>query len=288
MLRRQLTVSEAACACARAASLDAAQDAAGPDDEKPDGRPDRDGRQYGRYGYRKSRPCCVTAGWLLNDKRVERIWRREGLKVPPDSQEGTLWLEMAPASVCVPTIAITCGRTTLSRTARTTVASSGLSTSSTSSPGNAWPSGFPASSTRRCHRRALRPVHSARLCRVTFVPTTALSSSPRLSRLDHSSWSQDGLYAPGSPWENGYIESFNARLRDELLDGEIFYSLKEAKIIIERWRRHYNTVRPHGSLSYKPPAPEGFVPAICPPWPAAQPENQLRGHAHGNAKTHLN
>lgn len=61
---------------------------------------------------------------------------------------------------------------------------------------------------------------------------------------------------PGSPWENGFIESFNARLRDELLNGEVFYSLKEAKIVIEAWRRHYNTARPHGSLGYRPPAPE--------------------------------
>ena len=68
--------------------------------------------------------------------------------------------------------------------------------------------------------------------------------------------------APGSPWENGFIESFNARLRDELLDGEIFYSLAEAKIVVESWRRHFNTVRPHGSLGYKPPAPEVFVPAM--------------------------
>jgi transposase InsO family protein len=60
----------------------------------------------------------------------------------------------------------------------------------------------------------------------------------------------------GSPWENGYIESFNARLRDELLEGEIFYSLREARIVIESWRRHYNTLRPHASLRYKPPAPE--------------------------------
>ena len=67
----------------------------------------------------------------------------------------------------------------------------------------------------------------------------------------------------GSPWENGFIESFNARLRDELLDGEIFYSLAEAKIVIESWRRHYNTERPHGSLGYKPPAPEVFIPAIA-------------------------
>ena len=72
----------------------------------------------------------------------------------------------------------------------------------------------------------------------------------------------------GSPWENGYIESFNARLRDELLDGEIFYTLREAQIVIESWRRHYNTIRPHASLGYKPPAPEVFVPAFA-AWPAA-------------------
>ena len=67
---------------------------------------------------------------------------------------------------------------------------------------------------------------------------------------------------PGSLWENGFVESFNTRLRDELLDGEIFYSLAEARIVIESWRRHYNTVRPHGSLGYRPPAPEVFVPAM--------------------------
>ena len=67
---------------------------------------------------------------------------------------------------------------------------------------------------------------------------------------------------PGSPWENGYVESFNARLRDELLNGEIFYTLHEAQVVIESWRRHYNTIRPHASLGYKPPAPEVFVPAL--------------------------
>ena len=74
---------------------------------------------------------------------------------------------------------------------------------------------------------------------------------------------------PGSPWENGFIESFNARLRDELLDGEIFYTLREAEIVIESWRRHYNTVRPHASIGYRAPAPEVFVPAF-PAWPPAQ------------------
>ena len=74
--------------------------------------------------------------------------------------------------------------------------------------------------------------------------------------------------APGSPWENGYVESFNARLRDELLNGEIFYTLREAQIVIESWRRHFNTFRPHETLGYKPPAPEVFVPAFA-AWPAS-------------------
>lgn len=70
--------------------------------------------------------------------------------------------------------------------------------------------------------------------------------------------------APGSPWENGYNESFNGSLRDELLHGEIFYSLGEASVLIEAWRRHYNTVRPHSSLRYRPPAPEATIPSLPP------------------------
>ena len=65
---------------------------------------------------------------------------------------------------------------------------------------------------------------------------------------------------PGSPWEHGYVESFNGKLRDERLDREIFYTLTEAKILIERWRREYNTVRPHSTLGYRPPAPEAVNP----------------------------
>ena len=68
---------------------------------------------------------------------------------------------------------------------------------------------------------------------------------------------------PGSPWENGYVESFNGKFRDELLNGEIFYTLKEAQVIIERWRREYNTFRPHSALGYRPPVPE----TVQWPWP---------------------
>ncbi len=69
---------------------------------------------------------------------------------------------------------------------------------------------------------------------------------------------------PGSPWENGYCESFNGKLCDEILNGEIFYSLKEAKAVIGQWRSHYNTARPHSSLGYRPPAPQAFSP-VPPP-----------------------
>ena len=75
---------------------------------------------------------------------------------------------------------------------------------------------------------------------------------------------------PGSPWENGYSESFNGKLRDELLDRELFYTLREAQVLIEWWRQHYNGVRPHSALGYRPPAPEArAVPTLAPqPLPA--------------------
>src|SRR3954454_24851552 len=77
---------------------------------------------------------------------------------------------------------------------------------------------------------------------------------------------------PGSPWGNGYCESFNGKLRDELLDREAFHSLREAQVLIEAWRRHYNTVRPHSALGYRPPAPEAV------PWPAWPPPRPATGH----------
>jgi len=88
---------------------------------------------------------------------------------------------------------------------------------------------------------------------------------------------------PGSPWENGYNESFNGKLRDELLNGEIFYTLREATILIERWRRHYNTVRPHSSLGYKPPAPETILPRPAVPPYASLQVVQQGGHNRRNS-----
>jgi transposase InsO family protein len=79
---------------------------------------------------------------------------------------------------------------------------------------------------------------------------------------------------PGSPWENGYNESFNGKLRDEVLNREVFYNLKEAKVIIERWRQEYNTIRPHSSLGYRPPAPEAIMTLHFDPfWLSSSQEN---------------
>ena len=87
---------------------------------------------------------------------------------------------------------------------------------------------------------------------------------------------------PGSPWENGYVESFNGKLRDELLNGEIFYTLLEAKVMIERWREHYNRIRPHSALGYQPPAPEAILlPSVlggsAPKPPASKPHPESTG-----------
>ena len=88
--------------------------------------------------------------------------------------------------------------------------------------------------------------------------------SPRCSGNGWPVGNEDLYIEPGSPWENGYCESFNGKLRDECLNGEIFYSLKEAQIIIESWRNHYNTKRPHSALGYRPPAPLAIAPKLDP------------------------
>jgi transposase InsO family protein len=222
-------------------------------------------RQYGRYGYRKIAELLrATAGWVVNDKRVERIWRREGLKVPQKQpKKGRLWLNDG-----------SCIRLRAER------------------PNHVWSYDFVEDRTHdgRKYRmlnlideftheclairvnRKLKAVDVIDVLSDLFI----LRGVPEHIRSDngaefvakavqdwiHAVGAKTAYIAPGSPWENGFIESFNARLRDELLNGEIFYSLKEAKIVIESWRRHYNTLRPHGSIDYKPPAPKVFVPAM--------------------------
>jgi transposase InsO family protein len=141
-------------------------------------------------------------------------------------------------------------------------------------------SGDPDRSEAQIHRRdrrSFRPVYSAR--RSEHIRS---DNGPEFVAKPVQDWiaavgSKTAYIAPGSPSENGFIESFNARLRDELLDGEIFYSLAEARIVIESWRRHYNATRPHASLRYKPPAPQIFMPSFKPVRATAQPQPYVDG-----------
>jgi putative transposase len=223
--------------------------------------------RYGRYGYRRVTALLRHAGWQVNRKRVERIWRREGLKVPhKQPRKGRLWLNDG-----------SCVRLRPER------------------PNHVWSYDFVEDRThngrkyrmlnivdeftRECLairvKRRLNSIDVIDLLSDLFV----LRGVPGHIRSDNGpefvaaavrAWvaavgAKTACIEPGSPWENGYIESFNARLRDELLNGEIFYSLKEAQIVIEGWRCHYNTIRPHSPLGYQPPAPEVEL------WPAAPP-----------------
>jgi putative transposase len=229
-------------------------------------------RLYGRYGYRKIAALLRHAGWLVNDKRVERIWLREGLKVPrKQPKRGRLWLNDG-----------SCIR--LRPEHRDHVWSYDFVEDRTHDGKKYRMLNVVDEFTHEC--LAIRIARKLKAIDVIDVLSDLfiLRGVPGHIRSDNGpefvakvvqEWiaavgAKATYITPGSPWENGYIESFNARLRDELLDGEIFYTLKEAQIIIESWRRHYNTIRPHESLRYKPPAPEVFVPAFA-AWPAAQP-----------------
>jgi putative transposase len=235
-------------------------------------------RQYGRYGYRRITALLRQAGWLVNKKRVAWIWRREGLKVPQrQPKRGRLWLNDD-----------SCIRLRPER------------------PNHVWAYDFVEDRTHDGRKirmlnivdeytrealaiRVARRLNSADVIDVLSdlfilrgVPAHIRSDNgPEFIAKAVQGWikavgAQTAYITPGSPWENGYIESFNARLRDELLNGEIFYSLKEAKVLIESWRRHYNTLRPHSSLGYRPPAPEVLL------WPA--PPTALKGALPAIAK----
>jgi len=218
--------------------------------------------QYGRYGYRRITALLQAEGWPINHKRVERIWCQEGLKVPQrQPKRRRLWLNDGSCVRLRPQY-----------------------------PDHVWSYDFMLHHThdgrkfriltildeytRQCLAIDIgrRMNHESVLFRLTDLFTRR--GIPDYIRSDNGSeftavnvreWLQvlgvKTLYiAPGSPWENGYIESFNGKLRDEVLNVEIFDTLLEAKVLIDRWRREYNHVRPHSSLGYKPPAPETMNP----------------------------
>ena len=249
---------------------------------EPMDRPDEDeltravielARQYGRYGYRRITALLRNGGWQVGTDRVQRIWRREGLKVPQKQRpRRRLWFNDG-----------SCVRL---RPAR---------------PNQVWSYDFVSARTHdgrtlrlltlldeytreclaiRVERRMGSLEVSETLSEVMLwrgIPEHIRSDNgPEFVTQKLRQWlgklGTGTLYIePGSPWENGYCESFNGKLRDECLNGEIFYSLKEAQIVIDGWRVQYNTVRPHSALDYRPPAP-GVGNPFSPPKLVSQPQ----------------
>ncbi|MBU7587611.1 MAG: IS3 family transposase [Sphingopyxis terrae] len=241
-----------------------------PRDDADEGRLTADiialAKDYGRYGYRRIHALLGHAGWQVSLSVVERIWRREGLKVPKrQPKRRRLWLGDGSCIRLRP----------LHR-------------------GHVWSYDFVEDQTHNGRKfRMLNIIDEhSREC-LAMVPLRRFRSNdvidvladlfiehgpPEHIRSDNGpefvahavrEWlgrlGVTTLYIePGSPWENGYIESFNARLRDELLNGEIFYSLEEVRCVTGWWRDHYNRLRPHSSLGYRPPAPETIK---MPAWP---------------------
>ena len=224
--------------------------------------------QFGRYGYRRITALLRLEGWWVNHKRVERIWRREGLKVPAKQpKRGRLWLND--------------GSIVRLRPER---------------PNHVWAYDFVAARTHDGRPVRLLNIidEYTRECLVIKVGRHILAHDvveclgelflergvPEHVRSDNGPeftakavrrWiDQVGaktlFIQPGSPWENGYVESFNGKLRDELLNGEVFYTLEEVRVVTELWRRHYNRHRPHSALGYRPPAPEAVLtsPGLAP------------------------
>lgn len=214
--------------------------------------------EYGRYGYRRVAALLRAEGFAVNHKRVERLWRREGLKVPQRQRpRRRLWLSDGSCVRLRPAHAnhvwsydfVKC-RTADGRAFRLLTVID--------------------EHTREClaidvARRITADDVLHRLCDLFAGrgPPEHIRSDngPEFAAKAVRGWlGKVGVATlfiePGSPWENGYVESFNGKLRDELLNPELFDTLLEARVLVERWRTVYNTVRPHSALDYRPPAPE--------------------------------
>jgi putative transposase len=217
--------------------------------------------QYGRYGYRRVTALLWQEGWTISQSRVERIWKQEGLKVPQKQpKRGRLWLNDGSCVRLRPL-----------------------------HKNHVWSWDFVMDRTDDGrvikiltlideYTKEALAVYPARRIRANdvidlFADVMVERGVPEYIRSDNGpemiakvlrNWlarvgTKTAYIMPGSPWENGYCESFNGKLRNELLDGEIFYTLREAQVIIEQWRWHYNRIRPHSALGYRPPAPETTV-----------------------------
>jgi putative transposase len=221
--------------------------------------------KYGRYGYRRITAMLNNeCGWRVNHKRVERIWRKEGLKVPKKQpKRGRLWLNDGSCIRLRPEYKdhVWSYDFMIDRTAN----------------GRAFKIlNIIDEYSRECLAISIaRKITNRDVIDLLFhlfifrgIPEHIRSDNgPEFTARAIRVWLhrlgiKTLFIEPGSPWENGYIESFNGKLRDELLNREIFTTLEEAKVLIEQWRREYNQVRPHSSLGYQPPAPEAILSAV--------------------------
>jgi len=217
--------------------------------------------EYGRYGYRRVTALLRNEGWLVNHKRVERLWRREGLKVPKKQpKRGRLWLNDGSIMRLKPEFA----KHVWSYDFMHDRTHNGVPFRILNVIDEYTRECLAVRVARRLTHKEVIDVLYELFCE-RGVPVHIRSDNgseftAQRVRTWLSKLSVKPLFIePGSPWENGYIESFNGKMRDELLAGEIFYTLKEAQVLIEIWRRHYNTIRPHSSLNYKPPAPAAML-----------------------------
>ena len=221
--------------------------------------------KYGRYGYRRITALLNNEyGWMVNHKRVERIWRKEDLKVPKkQSKRKRLWHNDGSCIRLRPEY-------------KDHVWSYDFVTARTSNGKAFRMLNIIDEYSRECLSILIqRRITSQDVIDCLFelfimkgIPEHIRSDNgPEFTAKAIRSWlNRIGVKTlfiePGSPWENGYIESFNGKLRDELLNREIFTTLTEAKVLIEQWRQEYNHIRPHSSLGYRPPAPEAILSAV--------------------------
>jgi len=217
---------------------------------------------FGRVGYRQVTSLMRNGGRKINHKRVERIWREEGLKLPPkQSKKRRLWLTDGSCIRLRPehrnhvwSYDFVEDRTANGKKIRFLNIIDEFSKDCLASiPRRSWR-----------HHDIIEVLAGLMLIR----------GCPEYLRSDNGSeftanklrqWLTSlgvitAYIEPGSPWENGYCESFNARMRDEFLNGEIFGNMYEAEVLTKRWVTYYNTIRPHSSLGGRPPAPQTIVP----------------------------
>ncbi len=225
--------------------------------------------RYGRYGYKRITALLRAAGWHVNHKRVARIWRREGLKVPiKQPKRGRLWFNDGSCVRLRPqhrnhvwAYDFVQDRTRDNRKFRMLTVIDEFTREC-----------LAIKVKRRLNNQDVLDVLSDLMVRRGIPDHIRSDNGSEFRAKTLRKWLcnigvKTLFIEPGSPRENGYCESFNSKLRDELLARESFYDLREAKVLIENWRGYYNTARPHASLGYRPPAPETILPAkFMPPY----------------------